>query len=141
MNYNEDELMTRCFRLAEVAAGRGDTPVGSIVVDGKGNVIAEAGERNRTDDIFAHAEILAIRDAINVLGRNDLTGLTLITTNEPCFLCSYAIRKTAISRVIFARRTPGIGGATSKYPILSASDIPSWLDPPEVVSLEQNNDR
>lgn len=137
MNYNEDELMTRCFRLAEEAAGRGDTPVGSIVVDGKGNVIAEAGERNRTDDIFAHAEILAIRDAINVLGRNDLTGLTLITTNEPCFLCSYAIRKTAISRVVFARNTPGIGGATSSYPILSAADIIGWPKPPEIVPKQE----
>ena len=137
MNYDEKELMTRCFRLAEQAAARGDTPVGSIVADGEGNVIAEAGERNRTEDIFAHAELLAIREALKVLGRNDLTGLTLITTNEPCFLCSYAIRQTAISRVVFARNTPGIGGATSLYPILSSADIPGWPMPPEIVPKQE----
>ncbi|MBX3295801.1 MAG: nucleoside deaminase [Acidobacteria bacterium] len=130
--------MNRCFELAEEAAARGDTPVGSLLADSEGNIVAEAGERNRTSDLFAHAELLAIREAIRTLGTNDLSGFSLITTNEPCFLCSYAIRQTGISRVAFARKTPGIGGATSNYPILSATEIAAWPDPPRIIFMGNN---
>ena len=129
--------MNRCFELAEEAAARGDTPVGSLLADSEGNIVSEAGERNRSSDLFAHAELLAIREAMRVLGTSDLFGLSLVTTNEPCFLCSYAIRRTGISRVAFARKTPGIGGATSDYPILSATEIAAWPDPPEIILLEK----
>ncbi len=133
MKLNYRELMNRCFDLAEEAKLRGDTAVGSLLVDENGKVVAEAGERNRTQDIFAHAEFLVIWQAIGIRNSNDLQGFTLVTTNEPCFLCSFAIRQTLVSRVIFAQPVSGIGGATSKYPILSAADIEPWKAPPELI--------
>ena len=128
--------MKRCFELAEIAKKRGDTAVGSLITDANGKIIAEASEANRTNDLFDHAEILVIQEVVNILGGNDLRDFTLITTNEPCFLCSFAIRQTSISRVVFAKQTPEIGGASSNYPILSANDIGGWREAPKVIFSE-----
>jgi tRNA(adenine34) deaminase len=70
-------------------------------------------------------------------GNHDLSGYTLYSTSEPCFLCSYAIRSTSVSRLVYAQSVAGIGGATSKYPILSAADIEPWNFVPEVVQIEE----
>lgn len=129
--------MKRCFELADEARSRGDTAVGSLLADESGSVISEAGERNKSEDIFAHAEFLVIREAVRRSSNRDLSGYTLYSTNEPCFLCSYAIRSTSVSRVLYARSVAGIGGATSKYPILSAADIEPWSSVPEVVQIEE----
>lgn len=137
MNGEYRELMERCFELAEDARKRGDTAVGSLLADANGKVVTEASERNRTQDIFAHAEFQAILEAVKLLDTDDLAGYTLYTTNEPCFLCSYAIRRTSISCVIYARRISGIGGVTSKYPILSVTDIEQWSAAPEIVQMKQ----
>lgn len=134
------KLMSRCFELAEEAKKRGDTAVGSLLTDANGKIITEASEQNRTQDLFAHAELLVIQQAIIIRQSNDLTGCILLTTNEPCFLCSYAIRQTSISRVVFARRTLEIGGVSSNYPILSANDIGNWKDAPEIIFMEENLD-
>lgn len=137
MKKPDSQLMERCFELAKEAQMRGDTAVGSLLTAADGTIIAEAGEQNRTGDLFAHSEILAIQRSIANLQDQDLSGCTLYTTNEPCFLCSFAIRQTSISRVIFVRDTPGIGGVSSNYPILSADDIPNWTPAPEVVCLAE----
>ncbi len=133
MNDADESLMNRCFELAGEAEQRGDTAVGSLLVAANGEIIAEASEQNRTKDLFAHAELLVIQQAIRIRQSGDLTGCTLLTTNEPCFLCSFAIRRTLISRVIFARRTFGVGGVSSNYPILSANDIENWKAGPVIV--------
>lgn len=132
------KLMKRCFELAEEAKKRGDTPVGSLLADSEGKIIAEASEQNRTKGLFAHAELLVIQKAVKSRHSADLTACTLFTTNEPCFLCSFAIRQTSISRVVFARITSGIGGVSSNYPILSANDIGNWNPPPEIIFMEEN---
>ena len=126
-------FINRCFELAKEATERGDTAVGSLIVDQNGNILAEASEANRTGDLFDHAEILAVRQAIKARQSNDLSDCTLLTTNEPCFLCSFAIRQTSISRVVFAKKTLEIGGFSSNYPILSANDIENWKTAPEII--------
>lgn len=132
------KLMKRCFVLAEEAKKRGDSAVGSLLTDSNGEIIAEAGEQNRSKDLFAHAELLVIQQTIKIRQSKDLTDCTLFTTNEPCFLCSFAIRQTSISRVVFARKTLEFGGASSNYPILSANDIENWKSAPEIIFLEEN---
>ncbi len=138
MKLNYRELMDRCFELAEEAKLRGDSAVGSLIVDADGKIVTEASEQNRTQDIFAHAELLAIRQAISIRHSDDLTRFTLVTTNEPCFLCSFAIRRTSISRVICSKRTLEIGGISSSYPILTANDINNWKTTPEIVFISEN---
>ena len=98
-----------------------------------GRIVAEAEEQSPSgSNPFAHAEILAVVEALGAVGRTKLRRATLYTTNEPCFLCSYAIREARIARVVFAVESPGIGGATSAYPILTASEIDPWGPPPRI---------
>ncbi len=95
--------------------------------------MAEAEEQSPSSgDPFAHAEILAVAAALRSVNRKGLARATLYTTNEPCFLCSYAIREARIARVVFAVESPGVGGATSAYPILKAADIDRWGAPPQI---------
>lgn len=134
----DQKFIKRCFELAEEAKLRGDIAVGSVLVGMEGEVISEASERNRTSDTFSHAELLVIQQAIRHRQSDDLTDCALFTTNEPCFLCSFAIRTTGISRVVCVQRTLGIGGFSSNYPILSANDIEIWKAAPEIIFMEEN---
>lgn len=125
--------MSRCRELAALAAERGNTPVGSLIVL-DGEVLTEATEGVPAGpDPFAHAELVAVRQALQSGKGTRLADATLYSTAEPCFMCSYAIRKAAIGRIVIGRPTPGSGGATSNYPILTASDIQGWGPPPVLV--------
>jgi len=126
------QLLRGFFELATEAKKKGDTPVGSLIANEYGKILSEASERNRSEDLFAHAEILVVREAVKRVQSKDLNGFSLFTTNEPCLLCSYAIRQTGVSKVIYANETPNIGGATSKYSILTANDIQNCGKPPQV---------
>lgn len=131
---DHEPYMRRCLELAKEAADRGDTPVGSLVVL-DGQVIGQASERLPTGRLVTgHAEILALQQAIDAIGSLDLSGGTLYTTAEPCFMCSYAIRQVRLSRVVFGSATPWIGGATSSQPILSSTDLNPWRPAPEVIA-------
>jgi tRNA(adenine34) deaminase len=124
--------MRRCLELAVNARRRGNTPVGALVVL-EGAVIAEAEEEVPVGlDPTGHAEILAIRKACGTLRTTNLSSATLYTTAEPCWGCSYIIRQTGLAHVIYGRTSPPVGGATSFYPVLLTTDVPSWGEPPEV---------
>lgn len=124
--------MRRCIELARSAGQRGEAPVGAVVVR-DGRAVAEAGERTEAAlDVAAHAEVEAIRLACRALGTLDLGGSTLYTSAEPCVMCSYAIRQARIARVVIGAPTPHIGGISSRYPILGASDVPGWPVPPAI---------
>lgn len=126
-------FMSRCLELAVNAKRRGNTPVGALVVL-EGEVIAEAEEEVPAGlDPTGHAEVLAIRRACQTLSTTDLKGGTLYTTAEPCWLCSYTLRQTHLARVVYGRTSPPVGGATSLYPVLLTTDVPSWGEPPEVI--------
>lgn len=130
----EMEFMRHALRLARIALERGDTPVGSVLVF-EGHIVGEGIEAVRADNDFtAHAEVKAVQDASRSLNTWDLTGCTLLTTVEPCFMCSYVIRSARVSRVIIGRAAPHIGGYSSNYPILTALNIPGWSQSPAVVT-------
>lgn len=132
--------MARCGELADEARSAGNTPVGSLVALGS-KVISEASEAVPAGpDPFAHAELLVVREAMERADGSGLDDATLYTTHEPCFLCSYAIREADIRRVVIKTPTPGIGGATSRYPILIATDVPRWRHSPKVVWLNDESD-
>ena len=133
MASSDERWMYRCIELALEAKRVGNTPVGSLVVIEE-RLIAEAEEEVPVSpDRFAHAEILAVKRASTQLGRKSFPEATLYTTAEPCFLCSYAIRETRIGLVVIGTRTPHVGGASSQYPLLSASDIVPWGEPPTII--------
>ena len=106
---------------ARAAARRdpADVPIGAVVVDPDGAVIATAGNRREAEeDPTAHAEVLALREAARVRGRWNLTGCTLVVTLEPCTMCAGAIVLSRIARVVVGAPDPKAGAAGSLYDLL-----------------------
>ena len=102
--------MQRALAAARAAAHGGEVPIGAVVVK-DGVVIAEAHNSPRTDhDPTAHAEILAIRRAAQVLGDERLSDCELWVTLEPCAMCAGAIAHARIARLYYAASDPK-GGA------------------------------
>lgn len=96
---------------ARAAMDRGEVPVGAVVVDPKGAVIATAGNRTRElCDPTAHAEILALRQACQLAGSERLNGYSLYVTLEPCPMCAAAISFARIARLYYGAADPKSGG-------------------------------
>jgi len=96
---------------AKAAAGRGEVPVGAVLLSSTGSVLAQDGNRIlERKDPTAHAEIAVIRAAAAKLGNERLTGTTLYVSLEPCAMCAGAIAMARIGRVVFAAEDPK-GGA------------------------------
>ena len=97
------EPMVQAFAEAEAAAARGEVPVGAVIVDALGNLIAKAGNQTlEIKDPTAHAEMLAIRKAAQILDSERLIDCDLYVTLEPCAMCAAAISFARIRRVYFA---------------------------------------
>ena len=87
---------------AEAAARRGEVPVGAVVSDAAGRVLASAGNRTlELKDPTAHAEMLAIREAARLAASERLTDCDLYVTLEPCAMCAAAISFARIRRLYF----------------------------------------
>jgi tRNA(adenine34) deaminase len=101
------------------AAGDADVPVGAVILDAAGTVLAAASNRREADrDPTAHAEILAIRAAARALGDWRLTGCTLAVTLEPCTMCAGAILAARLSRLVYGADDPRAGAAGSRWDLL-----------------------
>ena len=108
--------MRIALEAAQAAALTGETPVGAVVVDSAGEVIAVgANQPIGSHDPTAHAEIVALRRAAEKLGNYRLTDLTLVVTLEPCAMCAGAISHARIGRVVFGADDPK-GGAVLHGP-------------------------
>jgi tRNA(adenine34) deaminase len=129
-----ETYIRRGLALASTAADSGETAVGALVVRGDA-VIGEGIESTlRLIDPSAHAEVLALRAACQHEGTLVLTGCELYTTVEPCVLCSYAIRRTGITRVVFGIAAGQAGGVTSKHSVLTDDELVGFPPPPAIVS-------
>jgi len=103
--------MQRALGLARQAAERGEVPVGAVIVDGRGEVLAEAANRTEADhDPTAHAELLAIRAAAQKTGAPRLSDCDLYVTLEPCPMCAQAIAFARLRRVYYGAADPKGGG-------------------------------
>lgn len=87
---------------AQASSARGEVPVGAVIVNSGGVIIARTGNAPiGIIDPTAHAEILAIRDAAYKNGNYRLNGTTLYVTLEPCTMCAGAISNARIGRVVY----------------------------------------
>ena len=104
-------FMDMALAEARAAAARGEVPVGAVVVDAGGRLLARAGNRTRElADPTSHAEMLAIRAACATLGDERLTGCDLYVTLEPCPMCAGAISFARLRRLYFGAADPKGGG-------------------------------
>ena len=103
--------MAQALDEARQAAMRGEVPVGAIIVNSNGQIVAVAGNRTRElNDPTAHAEVLAIRAACSALGSERLVGHSLYVTLEPCAMCAAAISAARIGRLYYGAADLKSGG-------------------------------
>ncbi|WP_284163265.1 nucleoside deaminase [Frigidibacter sp. SD6-1] len=115
---------------ARAAAGRGEVPVGAVVVAPGGRVVAAAGNRTRElSDPTAHAEMLALRAACAAAGSERLEGHDLYVTLEPCPMCAAAISFARIRRLYYGASDPKSGGVAQGARVF---DHPQCHHRPEV---------
>jgi tRNA(adenine34) deaminase len=96
---------------AEAAAERGEVPVGAVLLDSEGSVLAISGNQvERDHDPTAHAEMLVLRAAAARLGLTRLAGCDLYVTLEPCPMCAAAIGLARVRRLYFGAYDPKGGG-------------------------------
>ncbi|MDX1578152.1 MAG: nucleoside deaminase [Gemmatimonadota bacterium] len=102
--------MERALELARAAAARGEVPVGAVVLDPEGELLA--GEHNRREELgdpTAHAEVLALREAAGRVGSWRLEGCSLYVTLEPCAMCAGAAVLARIATLVYGAPDPKAG--------------------------------
>ena len=94
--------MRAALAVAQQASASGDVPVGVVIIDSAGEIIATGhNERELNNDPTAHAEIVAIRKAALAVGEWRLENHTIVVTLEPCPMCAGAIAQSRISTLVF----------------------------------------
>lgn len=110
--------MRSALGLAREAGDAGDVPVGAVLVDPSGTVVA--GDRNRREELSdptAHAEMLVLSRRSREIGDWRLTGHTLVVTLEPCPMCAGAAVQARLERIVYGAADPKAGAAWSLYNI------------------------
>ncbi len=106
-------FMQAALEQAHAAANRGEVPIGAVIVRA-GEIIASAGNRTlELKDPTAHAEMLAIRSACEIMGSERLVDCDLYVTLEPCPMCATAISFARIRRLYFGATDAKGGGVES----------------------------
>lgn len=110
--------MKAALQLAREAGEAGDVPVGAVLADAAGDIVA--GDRNRREELSdptAHAEILVLSRRARDVGDWRLTGHTLVVTLEPCPMCAGAAVWARLDRIVYGAPDPKAGAAWSLYNI------------------------
>ena len=116
-------FMRRALAAAEQAGGRGEVPVGAVVVVGDEIVAVAHNERETASDPTAHAEILALRRAAAALGRWRLLDAELYVTMEPCPMCAGALVNARLRRLYFGCDDPKAGAVRTLYSLVDDSRL------------------
>jgi tRNA(adenine34) deaminase len=132
------KMMRRCIALSRQAAAAGEMPFAALICRGE-EILAEVTNETRCcGDATRHPEMVAVSEAQRVLGHRRLTGCTLYSNVEPCAMCSWPIRETGVSRVVFSIKSPHFGGL-SRWNVLGDLGISNIMrgyfrKPPNIVA-------
>ena len=122
-------LMSQALDLARAAAGLGEVPVGCVIADSSGNVIATGHNRRELDeDPTGHAEIIAMREAARVRGHWRLNDLTLVVTLEPCAMCAGAMVNARVGTLVYGCTDPKAGAVSTLYQLCTDARLNHRLD-------------
>ena len=136
MNISDHErLMRPALDVAREGMANGEVPIGCVIARGDGQIVARAhNAMNRTANKTAHAEIMAFAD---LAGRVplDARDLVMVSTLEPCVMCTGAAMEAAVSTVVFGLRAPADSGTGRVRPPESPeSAMPEFIG--EVLAAE-----
>ena len=114
-----EPAMRAALAEAEAAASAGDVPVGAVVLDAGGAIVARGRNRREAEgDPTAHAELVAIRAAARAAAGWRLDPLTLVVTLEPCTMCAGAIIAARLGRLVFGAADPRAGAVGSLWDVV-----------------------
>ena len=124
--------MQQAIELAKRASNFDDVPVGALIVNEQGKILATGQNlREKDNDPTAHAEIVAIKNACNKIGNWRLDDLTLVVTLEPCVMCAGAIAQSRMKRLVYGAFDEKAGAVGSIWDVIRD---PRALTKVEVVS-------
>jgi tRNA(adenine34) deaminase len=134
----DSDMMRRCIALSVRSGEEGEYPYGVVICRDRTAVSESTNRVAHERDVTRHAEVVAISQAQKTLGTVSLDDCTIYVSAEPCAYCSYAIRESRIGRVIYALRSPHMGGV-SKWPVLTDEDISTTMPdvfapPPDITA-------
>jgi tRNA(adenine34) deaminase len=114
-----EAAMDAALHEARVALSSADVPIGAVVLDPDGVLIASGrNEREARSDPTAHAEVVALRRAGSVLGNWQLARCTLVVTLEPCSMCAGAVVLSRVARLVFGAWDPKAGAVGSLWDVV-----------------------
>jgi len=114
----DEHYMRLALEQAALAGERGEVPVGAVLVDAHGTVLASDGNRPiEYNDPTAHAEMVVLRQAGCILANYRLSGTTIYVTIEPCVMCAGALVHARVNRVVYGADDPKAGGMVSLYQV------------------------
>lgn len=116
--------MQQALQHARTAEDHGDVPIGAVLLDPQGEVVAAAGnERELTGDPTAHAEVLVLRAAAQRAGEWRLDDHTLVVTLEPCTMCAGALVQARVKTLVFGAFDPKAGAVASLWDVVRDSRL------------------
>ena len=116
MPLTDRDFMERALARARQARDTGEVPVGAVLVDAGGQILAEAGNAPIANhDPSAHAEMLVLRDAARKVRNYRLPGTTLYVTLEPCPMCAGALVHARVERIVYAAADPRAGACGTVF--------------------------
>lgn len=132
------DWMREAFSLAQIAYAKDEVPVGAVLISADGVLLGSGyNQMLSLNDPTAHAEILAIRNASNLVNNYRLAGSTLYVTLEPCSMCAGAMVHARIKRLVFATRDFKSGAAGSVYNLLKGFPLNHQIQIDEGVMQKQ----
>ena len=125
---NDEQWMDAALAEAIAAQKAGEVPVGAVIVR-DGRIIARGQNRNLRDhDPSAHAEIVAMREAGQVLGNHRLEECALFVVIEPCAMCAGAMVHARLKRLVYGAKDPKAGAVESAISVLNHPKLNHQMD-------------
>ena len=110
MELDHEHFMSIALALSRDAAAQGNRPLGSLIVDASGAILAQGGTRVYSEsDPTEHGEMVVIREVCRKRKSLDLSDCTLYTSLEPCPMCCWAILESKVGCLVLGARHAGIG--------------------------------
>lgn len=120
----DEAWMWRAIHVAREAEKLNEVPVGAVLVDANGKILAATSNRTIKDnDPTAHAEILALRLAALRVGNYRLAGTTMYSTIEPCAMCAGALVNARVSRLVFGAHDERFGAVETHFRICDSPEL------------------
>jgi tRNA(adenine34) deaminase len=136
---SDQSYMERALACARAAREAGEVPVGAVLVDADGNVLAEAGNSPiAVNDPTAHAELRVLRAAAELCKNYRLPGTTLYVTLEPCPMCAGALVHARVSRIVYGAADPRAGACGTVLNIAQCDALNHRIDVVGGVVAEQS---